>query len=184
MIPHKCGTPCALTPVTLKLPLPPNPLLPPAMLSSQAGSQKAHRGRPGENHSEIQEARQECTFCSGWIARDFRGPFSCLLSEEFYFGAGGERLSTQLFGTHTRSTGLSHPSAAVVEHGDGTQAFCLYIWGLSLKRLLCAHVFEHLVLRRWRVSGRCCGDSFSCPLESSKTLGESVRAFLNRVNLG
>lgn len=120
LVSHKCGTPCALTPVTLKLTLP-------AMLSSEAGSQKAHGGRPGEDCSEIQEARQECTFCSIWVARDFQGPFSCLLAEEFYFGAGGA--STQLFGTDARSSGLSHLPAAVVDRDDGTQAFSLYIWG-------------------------------------------------------
>lgn len=95
------------------------------MLSGEVGSQNAHGERPGEDRSEIQEARQECTFCSIWIARDFRGLFSCLLEEEFYFGAG--RASTQLFGTHARSSGLSHSSAAVVDRDDGTQAFSLYI---------------------------------------------------------
>lgn len=169
LCPHTCCPEVTLSP-------------PPPMLSSEAGSQTAHGGRPGEDRSEIQEARQECTFCSIWIARDFRGPFSCLLAEEFYFGAGGA--STQLFGTYASSRGLSHPQQLWLTVLVALKPL-VFIFGVE--RLPHAPVFEYLVLGRWLVSGRWCGDCFSCPLESPKRhtlLGVSVRVFLGRVNHG
>lgn len=144
LVSHKCGALCALTPVALKLPSLPHHQCYPVKLAHKPLTE----GGQGKIALKFRKQGKSALFCSIWIARDFRGPFSCLLAEEFYFGAGGA--STQLFGTYASSRGLSHPQQLWLTVLVALKPLA-FIFGVE--RLPHAPVFEYLVLGRWPVLG-------------------------------